>query len=236
MTSAPAMTARCRCPPTTRPGTAGRTRSNAPVFFCCVRTGSVPYCSRRVPLQVCMFVVLVFLATAMSVFWSAFIDGPMYDFNGNYFYAIAYLIYLLPLIVVSLAAQRAPHWIWIRGMVAACVVALLAITVARKPVYNWTAPSDAFNRDLARLIDGAPIVHLSIDLKVWTSGFGVVTAVDRLGVKFTVDYGYRFLTGERPTPSIEGISVPTLQVSAASCSGGVQVPYDGREKAFVCRR
>lgn len=47
------------------------------------------------------FVAFINLSIALSIFWSAFQDGPMFDFNGNYFYAVIYLIlvylwYLLP--------------------------------------------------------------------------------------------------------------------------------------------
>lgn len=191
--------------------------------------------TRQTSLQIRAFVLLVFLATVLSVLWSALIDGPMYDFNGRYFYAVSYAIYLIPLIGVSLIVARSAQWIRTRSILAACLLAILAVPIARKPVFAMAAPSDAFNRELSHLIDGAPVVHLSIDPQRWVSGWGVAVAIDRLGVKFTVNYGYRFLMGDRPSPVSQGAVIPTLRVSPEPCSGGVQVPYFGMERAYVCR-
>lgn len=188
----------------------------------CMASGGVLLFLKNTPLQIRRFVQLVFVAVVLSVMWGVMQDGGMYEFNGNYIYAVVYIVYLLPAILLSVLIEKAPARMQYAVGVVAAAAMLWAATMAGKPIVMAMAPSDDFNAGLRRLIGDAVSVHVVIEPERWIAGYAAVTALERMGVNVAVDPVYKFLRGERP-PS-DALPALTLTVSTVTCADGVPVP------------
>jgi hypothetical protein len=192
--------------------------------------------SSNMTLRIKMYVAMVFGSVVLAIAWGMLIDGGMYDYIGNYFYAIVFMIYLFPaLLAASYVGDKAPALQAGLGLAASAAV-LLASPLAAKPIVTMTARADQFNRGFLQLVDGAPVVHIEIDGRRWVSGFAVALAADRLGMRWTVNDAYRFLTGERQ-PVRDRPGGVTVEVTPTKCPGGVRMPTDMTyEVAYLCKR
>jgi hypothetical protein len=191
---------------------------------------------RRYALVICIAVIL-------SILWGAFQDGGMYDFNGNFIYAVVYLLYLLPALLVADIIRKAPQTARIGLAVIATTVMIAVIPYRGKTPFMWEAPSDGLNVKLRDLTAGKASVQVTIDPDVWYAGFAVIVALDRLNVPFAVQpVGYAFLYGERGAPHFNRNQVVEIEVSKKPSSDGYRIPDAGMtpESAiippiYICR-
>jgi len=201
----------------------------------CFGVGQLVMFSSRCRLYSRLFIAAVDLAVGLSIIWSAFQDGPMYDFNGNYFYAVIYLVYIFPLIFVdSVIPARLSHRAFYLVALGGTVALVWIAPMAAKPLFTIAVPADALNVKLLTVTHGASLVHVTIPQSRWIAGFGTVLALDRLGIAFKVDPPYAFLYGERRAPSAGIGKEIYLNLSEVPCDRGILIPDFGYGRTYLC--
>jgi len=160
----------------------------------------------RVARFVKWYAAFLTMALVLSVVWSTIQDGEMYEFNGNFIYAVVYLLYLLPWLVA--ASSRLP----IRSLyvLAGSVVAVAGLwnmshgfmcsarkgfrgTFVPKPIYTIAVASDQFDLNLKAMTQGASGVYVTFKSERWHEAFAIINQINRLGIPFRVRDGYSFL-------------------------------------------
>jgi hypothetical protein len=148
----------------------------------------------------------VTVAVILSVVWSTIQDGEMYDFNGNFIYAIVYLLYLFPWLLAASAISIIKYSYILTGSVVA-VVALWNMShgymrsawqgfsgmFVPKPIFTIAVASNQFDSDLKAMIEGASGVYVVFKPERQFEAFAVVNQIDRLGIPYRVPDGYSFL-------------------------------------------
>ena len=134
-------------------------------------------------------------------------DGEMYDFNGNFSYAVVYLLYLFPWLLAGSAIPPSKYLYILGGSVA--VAALWNMShgymrymhsaanafwmFAPKPIITIVVASDQFDLDLKAMTRGASGVYVSFKPERKFEAFAVINQINHLGIPFRVQDGYSFL-------------------------------------------
>jgi hypothetical protein len=155
----------------------------------------------------------------------------MYDFNGNFIYAVVYLLYLFPWLLVASAISPMMYYSYI---LAGSVLAAAAVGNIRhgylqsahktlagifipKPIFTIAIASDQFDLELKTMTQGVKGVYVTFRPECQFEAFAVINQINRLGIPYRVRDGYSFLYTTRvqkhdPELSIEvcGDSGPIL--------------------------
>jgi len=169
------------------------------------------------------YAAMFLLAVALSILWATIQDGVMYDFNGNFFYAVMFAGYLLPamLLLRPFAEQR---------LVMILVgLATMAVAIATSPKQPFDFYKDApeFVAALSQMARGLTCADVEYGGQDAIEGAAVVNNLDRLGVPFRVSPGYAFYLYPR------GYVPPTGDCTKIQVGGkpGIPVPkIGGREQ------
>jgi hypothetical protein len=149
----------------------------------------------------------VTIAVVLSVVWSTIQDGEMYDFNGNFIYAVVYLLYLFPWLVAASTISPIKYYSYI---LAGSLVAATAISNMRhgylqsvhktfagifipKPLFTIVIASDQFDSDLKAMVQGARGVYVAFKPERQFEAFAIINQINRLGIPYRVQDGYSFL-------------------------------------------
>jgi hypothetical protein len=145
------------------------------------------------------------IAVTLSVVWSTIQDGEMYDFNGNFIYAVVYLLYLLPWLIATSAIPLIKYSYVLAGSLAA-VAALwnmrhgysqsyktFAGMFMPKPPFTIAIASDRFDLDLKAMTNGASGVYVTFKDERKFQAFAVINQINRLSIPYRVQDGYSFL-------------------------------------------
>lgn len=147
----------------------------------------------------------VTISVVLSAAWGAMQDGEMYDFNGNFIYAVVYLLYLFPWLLAGSAISPSKYSCILGGSVA--VAALwnmshgymhsatkgLSGMFAPKPIFTIVVASDQFDLDLKAMTQGASGVYVSFKPERQFEAFAIINQINHLGIPFRVRDGYSFL-------------------------------------------
>ena len=146
------------------------------------------------------------VAVVLSVVWSAIQDGEMYGFNGNFIYAVVYLLYLFPWLIAASAISAIKYYSFILAGSLVAVAALwnmrqgytlswksLYGMLAPKPIYTIVVVSDQFDLDLKALTQGASGVYVNFKTERQFEAYAVINQINHLGIPFRVRDGYSFL-------------------------------------------
>jgi len=192
-----------------------------------------------------LFVTFVCAACALSIAWGAFQDGGMYEFNGNFIYAIVYLIYLAPILLLAYVLQNIPLGVKITAATCGIIMTVIAARYAAKGLFTMEVNSDDLDTYLRKLTAATSVVEVSIDPAVKFSAFAVVLELDRLGVPFRVDKYYD-LYGERAIAPETDLKKVSIEISGKACPSGYRIPdvYADSETerrfllgpAFICTK
>jgi hypothetical protein len=148
----------------------------------------------------------VTIAVVLSVVWSTIQDGEMYDFNGNFIYAVVYLLYLLPWLIAASTVSPVKYSYILGGSVVT-VAALWNMShgymhsarksfsgmFVPKPIFTIAVASDQFDLDLKAILQGAQGVYVSFKPERKFEAFAVINQINRLGILYRVPDGYSFL-------------------------------------------
>lgn len=145
------------------------------------------------------------IAVVLSVVWSTIQDGEMYEFNGNFIYAIVYLLYLLPWLIAASAISPIKYWYVLAGSVVAAAALwnmrhgysqswkTWAGIFIPKPPFTIVIASDKFDSDLKAIVQGARGVYVTFKPERQFEAFAVINQINRLGIPYRVQDGYSFL-------------------------------------------
>ena len=147
----------------------------------------------------------VTIAVILSVVWSTIQDGEMYGFNGNFIYAVVYLLYLFPWLLAATATSPIKY----SYMLAGSLVAVAALWNMRqgymlswkglsglfipKPTFTIVVASDQFDSQLKAMTEGAAGVYITFKPERQFEAFAVINQINHLGIPFRVRDGYTFL-------------------------------------------
>jgi hypothetical protein len=163
----------------------------------------------RAPRFIKWYSAFVVIAVILSIVWSTIQDGEMYDFNGNFIYAVVYLLYLFPWLLAASATLP------IRALYifAGSVVAIAALWNMRhgymlfwksfygmftpKPIYTIAVASDQFDLDLKAMTKDVAGVYVTFKPERQFEAFAVINQINRLGISYRVRDGYSFLDTRR---------------------------------------
>jgi hypothetical protein len=145
------------------------------------------------------------IAVVLSVVWSTIQDGEMYDFNGNFIYAVVYLLYLLPWLIAASAISPIKYWYVLAGSVVAAAAlwnmrhgysqswkTLAGMFIPKSP-FTIVIASDKFDSDLKAIVQGARGVYVTFKPERKFEAFAVINQINRLGIPYRVQDGYSFL-------------------------------------------
>ena len=146
----------------------------------------------------------VTISVVLSTAWGAMQDGEMYNFNGNFIYAVVYLLYLFPWLLAGSAISPSKDSYILGGSVA--VAALWNMShadmhshfgakgfsgmFAPKHVFTIVVASDQFDLDLEAMTRGASGVYVSFKPEHQFEAFAVINQINPLGIPFRVRDGY----------------------------------------------
>jgi hypothetical protein len=184
----------------------------------------------------------VAIAVVVSVVWSTIQDGEMFEFNGNFIYAVVYLLYLFPWLIAASASLRIRYYSYILAGSLVAVAALWNMShgymlswkgffgmFIPKPIFTIAVASDEFDSELKAMTRGAKGVYVSFKPARQFEALAVINQINRLGIPYRVQDGYSFLYTTRvrkhePELSIEvcGDSGPILPHPASL--PGSQIP------------
>jgi hypothetical protein len=146
------------------------------------------------------------IAVVLSVVWSTIQDGEMLDFNGNFIYAVVYLLYLFPWLVAASTISRIKYYSYILAGSLVAVAALWNMRhgymlswkafsgmFAPKPIFTIVVASDQFDADLKAMTQGASGVYVNFKPERQFEAWAVINQINRLGIPFRVRDGYSFL-------------------------------------------
>ena len=148
----------------------------------------------------------VTVATVLSIVWSTIQDGEMYDFNGNFIYAIVYLLYLFPWLIAASAISTIKYSYILTGSVVA-IAALWNMShgfmrsawegsfgmFIPKLMFTIAVASDQFDSDLKAMTQGVHGVYVAFKPERRFEAFAVINQINRLGIPYRVQDGYSFL-------------------------------------------
>lgn len=129
----------------------------------------------------------------------------MYEFNGNFIYAIVYLLYLLPWLIAASAIPPIKYWYVLAGSVVAAAALwnmrhgysqswkTWAGIFIPKPPFTIVIASDKFDSDLKAIVQGARGVYVTFKPERQFEAFAVINQINRLGIPYRVQDGYSFL-------------------------------------------
>jgi hypothetical protein len=133
------------------------------------------------------YALFLTLSVVITIIWGMMQHGGMYEFNGNFNYAIIYLIYLLPILALSQLriklSERTGPALFVLGSIALAVLTPRFGKVA--PLY--AAKSVTFRSDLKQFMAGAPNAYIRVDPKNWIEAVAAVNMIDRLKIGFRLD-------------------------------------------------
>lgn len=104
---------------------------------------------------------------------------------------------------------------------------LAVVPITSKPLFTVAIPADVLDIQLLTMVRGASVVHVDLPRDRWIAAYGIVLALDRLGIDFRVEKDYAFLYGERRIASPAGRRQLQLIVSASPCRNDVRLPDFG---------
>jgi len=129
----------------------------------------------------------------------------MYGFNGNFIYAVVYLLYLFPWLLAATATSPIKY----SYMLAGSLVAVAALWNMRqgymlswkglsglfipKPTFTIVVASDQFDSQLKAMTEGAAGVYITFKPERQFEAFAVINQINHLGIPFRVRDGYTFL-------------------------------------------
>jgi hypothetical protein len=130
--------------------------------------------------------VFVAVSVTLCVAWGKMQDGEMFDFNGNFFFAVIYSLYLIPLFAISTLGMRLNKSI--SGSLAggAWLVFLATLYGVTIPFFGWGTDSPGFLADIRNFAASNKQAYVRFEQSAWIEAFAAINQLDRAGVAFRV--------------------------------------------------
>lgn len=136
----------------------------------------------------------------LCVVWGLLQEGPMYSFNGYFYHALHFIVYLGAATVVVRRCASLPRWTAAPATAGALVIAFLLIRVANDRIdHGGIQLRNATQRALA--LDPHPDRPklLVFAHNYWSYAASVALALQRAGVPFRVEPEMEFMFQDRAT-------------------------------------
>jgi hypothetical protein len=177
---------------------------------------------RRFALRLAAFLAGV---VALTLVWARTQTGEIYVFNTHFFYGVILLVWMVPVIALSLLVEK-PRFVG--GFVLVALVVTIALATPQRYAVNRfkgfeVAPN--FAGELAAMLNDVPAVRLNIDEHgKWLAASTTANMLSRLGVKFYVPNDFAFLFSYRYAETSAHSSLPSLEFAPGTA---VKVPPPG---------
>ncbi|MBZ5514916.1 MAG: hypothetical protein LAN62_08740 [Acidobacteriia bacterium] len=164
--------------------------------FCCflagLTTGNLISRRRPVPAFLKYLMAEVVIIGLLFFFWSRQISGPLYNFNGHFFYSVQLLILLgMGCLILN---GVAPTLKWMSIIALSC--ALPSLMLIAKPYFrNAETGWERTDRLIASLPPDMGLVHVTFPTEDWLEIIGVASHMKREGHPFCITDDYWSLFG-----------------------------------------
>jgi hypothetical protein len=150
------------------------------------RRMAVPFFFRYIFLE-------IVLISGLFLYWAVRITGPLYSFNGFFFYSVQILLLWLILALLT-RALKLP--LFPRGnTIAACGVSCLMLL--SPPVFRNNDFGNPLVSVIASRLPRGQMLRIDYDPRLWPVATGVASVRTRSGEKFCVEPDWDFMFGER---------------------------------------
>ena len=148
------------------------------------------YRRKRVPAFLKYLAIDILLIMVIFFYWSLRMSGPLFNFNGHFFYSVQFLMLMGMACFLLDGIGRAVNWISVVAL--SCAVSLLML--AGKPYFQTAETGSA---ETNRLIAGFPArleaVNVSVSTEDWLDLLGVISHLKRGGYQFCIADAYASL-------------------------------------------
>jgi hypothetical protein len=173
--------------------------------------------------------VFTVLAMLLSAAWGVLQDGEMYEFNGNFNYAVLFAAYLLPLFALSKLDRRPLGKARTALAVGGWLSVVVCLDLFPKSVFAVVLDAPGFIAEIKEFAAGHRQAYVRYSGDAWVEALAAINQLDRAGVAFRVDNEHAYLHRSQAQRShedfafLENRNTTVLDVVAATPEG-VAIP------------
>lgn len=139
------------------------------------------------------------MAIGLSLVWGILITGPMTSFNGHFYYAIAFVPFMLAAMMIAHMLERHVPTAYVTVPLTIASLGLFYIVFSKQPIYHGTWNVQPLRQLLAAEDDAPDEVYLVFRRGDWPLAAGVALELRRQGINFLVAPQWQFMFGEEHT-------------------------------------